>query len=63
MSGFQGRVKTDISQWHATKYATIPPEGATVSENQLISLTFDPRFKEIYSFGIEILVESILDWS
>ncbi len=24
MSGFKGRVKTDISRWCATKYATIP---------------------------------------
>ena len=25
MSGFKGRVKTDISQWHTTKYATMLP--------------------------------------
>ncbi len=27
MSGFKGRVKTDISPWHATKYATITQWG------------------------------------
>ncbi len=27
MSGFKGRVKTDISRWCATKYATIPDVG------------------------------------
>ena len=24
MSGFKGRIKTDISRWHTTKYAIIP---------------------------------------
>ncbi len=27
MSGFKGRVKTDISRWHTTKYPTILPVG------------------------------------
>ncbi len=27
MSGFKGRVKTDVSRWRATKYATVLPVG------------------------------------
>ncbi len=30
MSGFKGRVKTDISRWQATKYATITQWGALI---------------------------------
>ena len=30
VSGFKGRVKTDIYRWCATIYATIPPVGALI---------------------------------